>query len=230
MLQQRLSLYDSNAQAGRVYDVEGIAPTLKCYTGGNSEPKILTPVRTEESKELRRKGIEVFMHRELVPRKDGICNTITTVTKDNLLQEPCILSYTRDDKGKVCDRHNKDIANTVHTSTGNGGNTDQLVKEPIELSFANLPDKTVLQDEDGKGYLWQDGSLWRVRKLVPMECGRLMDCSDADIQKMIDAEISKTALYSLFGNSIVVSVLYYIFLKLWIDIDDDSAQKSLFDF
>ena len=230
MLQQRLSLYDNNAQAGRVYDVEGIAPTVKCHTGGNSEPKILTPVRTEESKELRRKGIEVFMHRELVPRKDGICNTITTVTKDNLLQEPCILSYTRDDKGKVCDRHNKDIANTVHTSTGNGGNTDQLVKEPIELSFANLPDKTVLQDEDGKGYLWQDGSLWRVRKLVPMECGRLMDCSDEDIRKMIDAGISKTALYSLFGNSIVVSVLYYIFLKLWIEPDDDSAQKSLFDF
>ena len=264
-LWQRLSIYDNNAQAGRIYDENGISPALKCFTGGNSEPKILTSVRTEEAKELRKKGIEVFANRELIPREDGISNTITTVTKDNLLQEPCILGYTRDDNGKVCNRNSKDIANTVHTSTGNGGNTDQFIKEPAILQrphgfndgglfqevaptittssyqennllresigrfFENLPDKTVLKDEDGKGYLLQDGELWRVRKLVPMECGRLMGCSDSDIQKMIDAGISKTALYSLFGNSIVVDVLYHIFRKLWIDIENESAQKSLFD-
>lgn len=256
-LWQRLSIYGNNAQAGRVYDVEGIAPCLDTCCGGNRMTKIL---------------------------------------------EPCILDYTRDDNGKVCDHHDKDIANTVHTSTGNGGNTDQFVKEsaiiqrphgfndgglfqevaptittssyqennllkepqicsdprkefgrmdfseisptvvatdykspkivrePMELSFENLPDKTVLKDEDGKGYLWQDGSLWRLRKLVPIEVGRLMGCSDSDIQKMIDAGISKTALYSLFGNSIVVDVLYHIFRKLWIDTENESAQKSLFDF
>lgn len=229
-LQQRLSLYDNNAQAGRVYDVEGIAPCIDTCSGGNRMPKILTSVRTEEAKELRRKGIEMFKHMQLVPREDRVSNTITTFDKDNLLQEPCILGYTRDNKGKVCDRHDKDIANTIHTSTGNGGSSDQFVKEPMELSFDNLPNKTVLQDEDGKGYLWQDGSLWRVRKLIPMEVGRLMDCSDEDIQKMIDAGISKSALYSLFGNSICVGVLEKIFYKLFINTENENPQKSLFDF
>lgn len=314
-LQQRLSLYGNNAQAGRVYDVDGIAPCLDTCCGGNRMPKILTPVRTEEAKELRIKGIEVFKHRELVPREDGVSNTITTVLKDNLLQEPCILGYTRDKKGNIVNYHDKDVANTVHTFTGGGWNTDQfvkepvavamrgrnpdnpsdrtkgapteqrlefgdniancittvqkdsmvaepmvgndprsifckddfrsdvcgalmavdynapkLVKEPIELSFDNLPDKTVLKDEDGKGYLWQDGSLWRVRKLHPIETSRLMDVADEDFYKMQDAGISKSALYGLFGNSIVVSVLYHIFRKLWIETENESAQKSLFDF
>lgn len=320
VLWQRLSLYGNNAQAGRVYDVEGIALTVKCKTGGNSEPKIMEPVdrqskirskvmpngnirfyqddesksgisemqiihednicptvttahipkiltsvRSEEMKELRKKGIERFSGRVNVPREDGICNTITTVTKDYLLQEPCILGYTRDDNGKVCDRHDKEIANTVHTSTGSGGNTDQfvkepmvgnaprrifgkddfrsdvcgalmavdykspkLVKEPIELSFDNLPNKTVLKDEDGKGYLWQDGGLWRVRKLVPIEVFRLQDVSDEDAKKII-AVCSKSVCYQLAGNSITCAVLYHIFRKLWIDTENESTQKSLFD-
>ena len=51
-----------------------------------------------------------------------VANTLTTVQKDNL-----VLSYTRDAKGKVVRRTLKDIANTVHTSTGQGGNTDSFV-------------------------------------------------------------------------------------------------------
>lgn len=39
------------------------------------------------------------------------------------------LGYTRDSKGKVCSRHIKDIANTVTTYTGSGGNTDFFVLE-----------------------------------------------------------------------------------------------------
>lgn len=57
-----------------------------------------------------------------------------------------------------------------------------------------------------------------------------MDVADEDFYKMRDAGISKSALYGLFGNSIVVNVLYHIFRKLWIDTENESAQKSLFDF
>lgn len=182
---QRASLYDNNAQAGRIYDVDGIAPTLKCYTGGNSEPKIL---------------------------------------------EPCILGYTRSSDGKSKKYHDKQLANTLHQSTGSAGNTDQFVKEPISCSFDNLPDKTVLQDEDGRGYLWQDGALWRVRKLTPREVFRLQDVSDEDIDKILAAGISKTACYTLAGNSITVAPLYHIFRKLFIDTTNESQQPSLFDF
>ena len=41
------------------------------------------------------------------------------------------LGYTRGDDGKICKRNLKDISNTVHTSTGGGGNTDFFIIEII---------------------------------------------------------------------------------------------------
>lgn len=55
----------------------------------------------------------------------------------------------------------------------------------------------------------------RVRKLTPKECWRLMGFDDYDIDKCINANLSNTQLYKMAGNSIVVNVLYYIFLELY---------------
>ena len=60
---------------------------------------------------------------------EGISPTLQTPTGG--LSEPCILGYTRDDKGNVTSRHEKEVAGTLHTSTGSGGNTDQFVKEQV---------------------------------------------------------------------------------------------------
>ena len=43
---------------------------------------------------------------------------------------PKIIGYSRDAKGKVTDRHLKDTAGTIHTASGQGGNTDQFIKQP----------------------------------------------------------------------------------------------------
>jgi DNA (cytosine-5)-methyltransferase 1 len=51
---------------------------------------------------------------------------------DNMLK---IIGYTRDAKGKVTSRHDKDISGTIHTASGGGGNTDQFVK--VEAKFGN---------------------------------------------------------------------------------------------
>lgn len=48
---------------------------------------------------------------------------------------------------------------------------------------------------------------YRIRKLTPKECLRLMGVRDEDIQKMQDAGISDSQLYKMAGNSIVVPVL-----------------------
>lgn len=56
-----------------------------------------------------------------------------------------------------------------------------------------------------------------IRKMTETEALRLMDVDDASIQKMKDAGIAKTHLYKLAGNSIVVSCLYHIFRKMFID-------------
>jgi DNA-cytosine methyltransferase len=55
---------------------------------------------------------------------------------------------------------------------------------------------------------------YRIRKLTPKECWRLMAFEDADIQKCIDAGISATQLYKMAGNSIVVNVLEEIYKQL----------------
>ena len=89
----------------------------------------------------------------------------------------------------------------------------------------------------------------RVRKMTPREAMRLMDVDDSDIDKIMNATetvtlkngtvktkkaISKTAIYKLAGNSIVVSVLYHIFRTMFISNQPENnnqtvIQLSLFD-
>lgn len=58
---------------------------------------------------------------------------------------------------------------------------------------------------------------YRIRKLTPRECFRLMDVDDADIDKLLEAKIPNTQLYKLAGNSIVVAVLERIFDKMFVN-------------
>lgn len=55
---------------------------------------------------------------------------------------------------------------------------------------------------------------YRIRKLTPKECWRLMGFEDTDIDKCTLAGISNTQLYKMAGNSIVVNVLERIFENL----------------
>lgn len=57
---------------------------------------------------------------------------------------------------------------------------------------------------------------YRIRKLTPRECGRLMGVSDEDISKMATVN-SNTQLYKQFGNSIVVDVMVAMFKNLNIE-------------
>lgn len=64
---------------------------------------------------------------------------------------------------------------------------------------------------------------YRIRKLTPRECWRLMGFSDEAFDKAEKAKISNTQLYKQAGNSIVTNVLYYIFKELY------KAMPYLFD-
>ena len=64
---------------------------------------------------------------------------------------------------------------------------------------------------------------YRIRKLTPRECGRLMGVSDEDISKMA-AVNSNTQLYKQFGNSIVVDVMCAMFKNL--NIEQESEIKN----
>ena len=56
---------------------------------------------------------------------------------------------------------------------------------------------------------------YRIRKLTPKECFRLMGFSDEDFNAAQSAGVSNSQLYKQAGNSIVVDVLFYILLELY---------------
>lgn len=178
-----------------------------------AEPQVLTPKRTEYGKALRKDyeagRIQESRHNmtELEPRTDGICNTITTVQKDNLLMEPKIIQVGNflDDKGfenpQRCRVYDINcLASNIDTLQGGG-------REPkIIDNFTN----------------------YRIRKLTPRECFRLMGVSEKDIDNIQKSGISKTQQYKMAGNSIVVDVLYHILRKMFVDKKSEDKQLKLF--
>ena len=85
------------------------------------------------------------------------------------------------------------------------------------------------------------GKQFRIRKLTPKECFRLMGVNDADIDKMQAAGISNSGLYKLAGNSIVAGgnytdsngnvdgVLFNLFRKMFIEtgVDNNGEPQQL---
>lgn len=68
----------------------------------------------------------------------------------------------------------------------------------------------------------------QIRRLTPRECFRLMDVDDESINLIQAAGISKTNQYKMAGNSIVVSVLYHIFRKMFVHPECETKQLELF--
>lgn len=68
---------EPNPQAGRVYDANGISPTMDTMRGGNRMPKIVA----QRGRAYRGEP------QHLEARKDDLTNTITSVAKDNYVAE-----------------------------------------------------------------------------------------------------------------------------------------------
>lgn len=158
------------------------------------ESQVLTPKRTEYGKQIRKayesKQIQESRHNmtELEPRQDNISNTMTTVQKDNLLLENNIQKV-----GQISSDGSQ--RGTVISDNGISAN---LVAGTHGYANSHIATK------------------YRIRKLTPRECGRLMGVSDEDISKM-EAVNSNTQLYKQFGNSIVVDVMCAMFRNLNIE-------------
>lgn len=175
--------------------------------------------------------------------------------KATCIMEIKAVSYTRDKEGKVENYHLNDVANTVHSSTGGGGNTDCYVAEPRVMQVGNIYEDTDNFKNRTMGRVYSDGGLsptinccgggdrepkiveptiggvvanYRIRKLTPRECFRLMDVDESDIDNLLDAGISNSQLYKLAGNSICVGVLYQIFRKLFVEVENENQQLTLF--
>lgn len=60
-------------------------------------------------------------------------------------EEPKIVSYSRDKKGKIENYHTKEVANTIHCGTGNKGNTAQYVLEPFVVASRGREPNVLIQ-------------------------------------------------------------------------------------
>lgn len=102
-----------------------------------------------------------------------------------------------------------------------GGMTPMLTDADLETT------KTKEFIEQVRGH---EEMRYRIRKLTPRECFRLMGVDDADIDKLMNASISNSQLYKCAGNSIVVDVLYHLFRKLFVDkgCEQENFQQTLF--
>lgn len=84
-----------------------------------------------------------------------------------------------------------------------GKPTQQRLEIGVDISNLTTVTKDDLVAEPSKKY-------YRIRKLTPLECFRLMGVRDEDYQKVAENQ-SDSSLYHLAGDSIVVDVLMAIF-------------------
>ena len=77
-------------------------------------------------------------------------------------------------------------------------------------------------------YEGKESTSYRIRKLTPRECFRLMGVTETDIDKIQQSGVSQSQQYKMAGNSIVVDVLEHIFRKMFVDTGQESQQLSLF--
>ena len=64
---------------------------------------------------------------------------------------------------------------------------------------------------------------YRIRKLTPKECWRLMGCSDEDFHKAEQVN-SNSQLYKQAGNAIVVDVLEAIFKQIFLKGQEETDE------
>lgn len=179
--------------AGNVYDQNYIAPTLNTMQGGYKQPMIIENIPCATSRVS--KG-------EFVSSQD--------LKLINVGQEEAGTILSRYWKGIEGDHSNAIIVamrgrNPENPSDRTPGSPTEQRLEPNSQGICN----TITSVQKDNMVLESDTIHYRIRKLTPKECWRLMDFTDEDFDKATEVN-SNTQLYKQAGNSIVVNVLVAI--------------------
>ena len=129
--------------------------------------------------------------------KGNVCGTIRTIDSGGdkrVIELPCIAAS----RGR----------NPNNPSSGVAGEPTEQRPEYNTKGTSNTI--TTVQKDN---YVVE--TTYRIRKLTPRECFRLMGMRDDDIDKIQEAGISNTQQYKMAGNGIVVDVLEAIFKNLF---------------
>ena len=182
-----------NPQRGRIYSQNGCSPTLNCCGGGGLEPKILQVIEKQQM------GIDKSLNdTKVIDNANCITAREDRGISNRKSEGTAVLKVLLSQKGEKFERKT-DVANALLARDYKG--------------FANQP---------GNGVIELENLSIRIRKLTPKECFRLMGFDDSAYEAASKV-VSNSQLYKQCGNSIVVDVLYYIFVELY------KAMPYLFD-
>lgn len=197
-----------NSQQDRAFYDEKLSGTIATNAMANvienSEPLICASRgRNVENPSDRTAGIKLEQRLEI--NYSGTSNTITTVQKDNYVLEPNVLRAEYDD---IISEQCENNVNIVIGSTQKNAYVGNGEMSPTLTSAMGT----------GGGHIPMIGNIpnFRIRKLTPKECWRLMGIDDECFDKAQQVN-SNSQLYKQAGNGIVVDVLYYIFKQLFKD-------------
>lgn len=179
--------FDGGNYAGNVYDDEMLSPTIRTYRGGNQQPMIVTMRgRNPDNPSDRTAGSQT--EQRLEPNSQGICNNNMVLVKQATAE-----GYVECECGGVAD------LSFMGSKTRRGR----------VQSVGNIC-TTITAESNG---LCKIETQYRIRKLTPLECWRLMGFSDKDFYKAKEVN-SNSQLYKQAGNSIVKEVLLSIFKQI----------------
>ena len=229
--------------AGGVWDKNNISHTLTTMQGGGRQPHIMTGIVSNCGEKFE-KEIDVantLLARDYKGFGNQGMNAVVEIpqaTKKGYIEcevgGVADLSYpdSKTRRGRVQECGN--ISPTITaTETGvckieyddkiicasRGRNpenpSDCTPGAPTEqrLEFNHNGCKNTLTSVQKDNYVFETNNI-RIRKLTPRECFRLMGFSD-NAFNTAEEVVSNTQLYKQAGNSIVVDVLYYIFIELY---------------
>lgn len=170
----------------------------------------------------------------LEPNSQGICNTLTSVQKDNLVLESAIgVTLFESDEFGGWKVNKEGLAPTIRAQKVSAGAIESVkIKQAtkdgyVECKIGGVADLSFPSSTTRRGRVQDNGDTcptlmageqdicrietqYRIRKLTPMECWRLMDFTDEDFHKAEEVS-SNTQLYKQAGNSICKNVLVAIF-------------------
>ena len=188
----------------------------------------------------------IYTEQRIELKNDGICNCITSVSKDTLYVSGVkMLAPVRTDYGKAIRKayENHKIAEkranmiTYECKRNNYSNTITTVqKDNMYVGNVKGMEHTMTDEKTLDDYLYsaENGNKYGIFKLTAKECLRLQNVDENDIVMMMSVN-SKSQCYKQAGNSITVSVLMAIFSQLgivgvpkWNDMNDDERYKLIY--
>lgn len=166
--------------------------------------------------------------------KTGCSNTLTSVQKDNYVVQQIGNIIETDYFGGNPQSGRIYSVNgcSPYLLTMQGGGLEPKIlcegigNNPNKIEFNGFHSVSpALMATDSKNVkVYSDG--FRIRKLTPRECFRLMGVKDEQFDKL--SGLSNTQLYKMAGNSIVVDVLMAIFKNLFLSDEGTKGQLTLF--